>query len=478
MPLTPQQLEQIYAEKVALAPGREAAVTRLAYAATVLDNYAGTTAADANSASWHLRTAQAKLTYLDRVRQGSTHVDATSDPEYRKLNSSEQASQVTVLAQTDIAIRKATEFRHEDTANALVGLRDSFEAYSMQVREICAREDGDSPFASSTASPTSTEAHPTEQPPSAGPAAPGVAAGATPTAASFEVVGQAQSHRLRGGELDAAWDWAGESMNMFRENYMDYGNPPDATVVNLFREERGETAWESSTAIPINPEARRTDATDAARSYKLTDQNTLENRGRLRKRERDAAWGWAEEYKGLVRANDQYDPQHKKVVNLFRAERGEIPWPGEYPKTPFSRAVQQEAQEATHDAQPQQDSVGFQLAKMEDYSLATFEEWRASKFPQWTPESSRAELREMKYPFREPEKGYRIDVDASRARNAEIVANAPRTPQHPQNPVGQHAYQALPQPGNRQGPTQADPATQPPTRNPYQNPHRQHGPAR
>lgn len=166
----PQVLARLYMQKVALAPGREAALTKLVYAATVLDIYSGIPEDSPDSASAHLRKARSGLIYLDRVRQGSSFSEATSDPHYSEFNLREQRSQLTVLAQTNLAIAKATGYGHTDTVDTLVELKKSFESYSIRVGEICAREqDEDSPYASSTAISGSTEAHPTQRSRQAGP---------------------------------------------------------------------------------------------------------------------------------------------------------------------------------------------------------------------------------------------------------------------------------------------------------------------
>ncbi|MER5339318.1 hypothetical protein ABT030_03025 [Streptomyces mirabilis] len=412
----PQVLEQLYTEKAQLAPGRAAALAGLTYAETVLDIYGGTSANLTDSASTHLSRALASLNYLDQVRQRSSYTEAANDPRYLADNSREQASQLTVLAQTDIAIGKATAFHHTDTVNILEGYKNSFETYSTQVAEICAREqDEDSPYASSTASPANPEAHPTQPPPTAGrayPTAPGAPAGAVAAAKparSYELTNQESMKnpsRIRSGEKDAAWEWAENHLDMDRKSY---GNkPPDGTVVNLFREERGETPHEV-------PSSKNPPSNSAQRYRNLTQRYIAQG------------------------ANLDAKPK------------------------------------------PQEETDGLRRARMGDYSQATFTEWRTAKFPEWTPESSRQDLRLMNYPGTNAEAmaEYRRDRDASQTLQAGPMASAPQIPQYPQNPVGPYASQASPPQGNRQGTAQAGPAAQPPpARNPYQNPHGPHGPAR
>ncbi|MER5347617.1 hypothetical protein ABT030_46630 [Streptomyces mirabilis] len=388
----PQVLEQIYTEKGQLAPGRAAALAGLTYAETVLDIYGGTSANLTDSASTHLSRALASLTYLDQVRQRSSYTEAANDPRYLADNSREQASQLTVLAQTDIAITKATQYGHTDTVNILVGLKNSFEAYSTRVGEICAREqDEDSPYASPTASPANPEARPTQPPPSAGPA------------------------------------------------YLTA--PAEASA-----------------------------ATNAARSYKLTNQRVLKDQSRLRNGETAVALNWIKDHMPMVMENYGNNPPDRTAVNLFRAARGEIEWGGRRSKT-----------EPEPPGQYQQETEGRQLARQGDYSKATFADWRAIKFPDWRPETSLEALRAMGYPSR-PRTWYEEDRAASLAHNAGRMANAPQIPQlpqnpYPQNPAGPYASLVLPPQGYRQGTTQAGPATHQPPRNPYQE-HAPHGPAR
>lgn len=158
---TPQELEQIYTEKAQLARGREAALTRLAYAAAMLDIYSEIPEDSPNSASAHLRKARSSLIYLDQVRQDSSFAEAANDPHYLAINSREQASQLAALAQTNIAIVKATGFGHADIVTTLVGLKSSFEEYSTRVGELCARErDEAPPNASLTARPAMSHVRP------------------------------------------------------------------------------------------------------------------------------------------------------------------------------------------------------------------------------------------------------------------------------------------------------------------------------
>ncbi|MFJ6895115.1 hypothetical protein [Streptomyces hokutonensis] len=407
----PQVLERLYTEKAALAQGRQSALTRLAYVATVLDNYAGTTPDSIGSASAQIRKAQTSLIYLDVARQARSFAEVTSDPNYSRLNSSEQASQLTVLAQTDIAITKATAYGHADTANNLAELKNSFQAYSTRVADICDREqDADSPYASSTASPASTEAHPTQPPPTTGPAYPTIAGPAYPnapappprtasaarTATSYRWAADATPNQLRHGEQSKAWEWAKNHLNMDRQSYGNY--PPDDNVINLFRTERGEIPYEG-----------------------LKLANTSSNS--------------AERYRNLI--------------------------------------AEQAARGARLSAKVLPKTEGLLLAEGGDFSKATFHEWRVVKYPLWTPQSSNRELARMNYPIRVADamKEYEQDRDGSRKHNARLMANAPQIPQHPQNPAGQYASRALPPQGHRQGNTQTGPATQQPAPgNAYQNP--------
>ncbi|MFJ6895116.1 hypothetical protein [Streptomyces hokutonensis] len=247
---TPQELEQIYTEKAALAPGREAALNRLTYAETVLDIYGGPSTSD------HLSQAASSLRYLDQVRQHSTYAEATNDPLYSQHNSHEQDSQFTVLAQTNLAITTATQYGHTGTVDILKERKDSFEKYATKIAEISAKEqDKNSAQAPSTATPANTEARPTQAPPTAGPAyrparepaRPRTWAGAsaaTSAARSYQLIPQAIQANpgdLRRGEKAAAREWAAEHLKKANENQGT--DASDVFVVNQFRTQRNETPW-------------------------------------------------------------------------------------------------------------------------------------------------------------------------------------------------------------------------------------------